>query len=398
MPLSVKDKRYMIPNYSLTGDLLSFEECGLQYRYYNRGALPPSTPVQLWFGEFIHGVLEEAYLAWRDLNRKRFPWPWIDEIHPLEVQVADRLRAAGLYPNRNLYCPFAAGQINSSGLCPDANHPHQLLASMRSEAAINTWGQHLFPLIHDVEVKLKCLRDMPNYAVGTSRSNYYGVTGIIDVISSVNLLNAPSGNLILHGLHQVPEVQAAIANLSEDEYEVIIDYKGMRRPPARSRTDSTWLHHEMQILTYAWLRGQQPNAKPIVAGMLFYLNELSPSKGDLVQLKREISNGATDILPSRSDTSALSSWRPSQVIPRLSRPFLESRSMRVIPIDPAAIQTSLQHFDQRVDRIEIAVRSEMNGGTIPASWPTNPKVRTCDACDFKTYCPNPAKQYPPTAP
>ena len=37
--LPVRGSGYIVPPYSLTGDILSFRRCGLQYRYLNGSAI-----------------------------------------------------------------------------------------------------------------------------------------------------------------------------------------------------------------------------------------------------------------------------------------------------------------------------------------------------------------------
>ena len=70
MKLEVRGTEHLVPSYSLTGDLLSYLVCRLQYRYQNRSSLPPSRPVQLWFGSFLHGTLEMCFRYWNEAHDK----------------------------------------------------------------------------------------------------------------------------------------------------------------------------------------------------------------------------------------------------------------------------------------------------------------------------------------
>jgi hypothetical protein len=382
MALSVRSKPYIIPEYSLTGDLLSYLTCGLQYRYQNKGTLPPAMPIQLWFGDFIHGVMEEAFIRWNEQDWKDFPWDWETQIRDIELEVDKRMRSMGLQPPANLFCPFKAGDENQ-GLCPDSDHPHKLAASIRAEAAINTWGPHLFPLIDDSEVKLKGIRNMPRYMRGTSRSNYYGITGIIDVLSSVKLEEASDRNLIIRYLHNNPAFQYKLENLKKPEYEIIVDYKGMKRPPVNS---PSWNHHGWQVLTYSWLRSMQPESSEVLVGILFYLNELSLFKEDLQELKKDVEDAQTDVKPYATDLENILKWNPHSKPPEISNSLKKLRSIRIIPVEYDNQRKSLTEFDSVVADIEESVIKEVKGCGIQSSWKINPEKRTCDACDFKTFC------------
>ena len=186
-----------------------------------------------------------------------------------------------------------------------------------------------------------------------------------------------------------------LLRLSSPEYEIIIDYKGMRRPASRAsqgieKFRMPWFQHMWQILTYAWLRSQQSQARQVVAGIVFYLNELVPSKQDMEQLSDDVRDELTDIMPPGLDQKELINWRPSTPSPELSGPFRNKRSIRIIRIDEDRINDSLRSFDKVVSDIEDSVANEMRGSEILNCWQVNPEERTCTACDFKTYCPNPA--------
>ncbi len=399
MKLPSRSKKYMIPEYSLTGDLLSFLTCNLQYRYQNKGTLPPSKPVQRWFGEFIHGVLEEAYLQW-DLNNKSFPWDWKSDIRPIEDMIDIRLQVSGLYPyDEDLFYSL----LNSELELEDLNeHDHKKLASARAEKAINIWGPHLFPLINSSELLIKGIRKMPNYDENISRSNYYGINGVVDVLSSLKInknLNQTNldnyDNMIVEFLKKDKKFQQKIANHNAgDEYEIIIDYKGMKRPPQQSKDDfnNPWENHKQQILTYSWLRSQQEDAKPIFAGIVFYLNELVPSKEDLVLIKEEIANdltdGAIDYSKYSEDVDLIMNWDKDDKAPELSEEFKIERSIRIIDIDESEIESSLNKFDSVVFNIESSLIKEIKGCKIQDAWKADSDERTCSACDFRSFCKN----------
>src|SRR6202049_4138948 len=89
-------------------------------------------------------------------------------------------------------------------------------------------------------------------------------------------------------------IQATLPNTPHGEYDLIVDYKAGRRPA----TDSPFrTQFELQVQTYAWLRSQIPQSRPVGAGVLIYVNELSPSRDDMSELRTEIAHQTTDVIP-----------------------------------------------------------------------------------------------------
>ncbi|MDR1819921.1 MAG: PD-(D/E)XK nuclease family protein, partial [Methanobrevibacter sp.] len=384
MKLSTKSNEHNIPEYSLTGDLLSFLTCNLQYRYQNKGALPPSRPLQLWFGEFIHGVMEEAYTQWT-LKKTKFPWDWLNDIRPIEEKIDQRMQARGLYPpNPQYFTPYRDVSEETYNEVP----PKRII-STRIENSINLWGKHLFPLMDSAEVLIKGLRKMPSEDEINKRSEFYCVNGVIDVISSLKISSSLKDNLIIEYLEKEKFYNENHLNY-EEEYEIIIDYKGMKRPRYDDKTlenKSTWNYHEWQILTYNWLRSRQNNSKKIIAGIIFYLNELLPSNEDLLVIKKDIIQGKTDVEISEEDRELIENWNGNEEnFPKLSDSFKLDRSIRIVEINENKTYKALKEFDEVVKNIEKSTLNESKGKPIKNSWRADGDNRTCDACDFKNFC------------
>ena len=394
MKLPSRSKSYMIPEYSLTGDLLSYITCGLQYRYQNKGALPPSKPVQRWFGEFIHGVLEESYNEWK-YGKKEFPWDWKEDIRPIEDLIDLRLQVRGLYPHdEDLF--FSINQPGMNMTIDELNeHDHKKLASARAEKAINIWGKHLFPLIDSAELLIKGVRPMPNYDKNTSRSNYYGINGVVDVLTSTKINTMDEQSTLYNFNNKIVQfIKNNLETSDIEDYEVIIDYKGMKRPPIKVTdplSEDKWENHKQQILTYSWLRSKQEDAKDISAGIILYLNELVPSKEDLVLIKEEIKNNLTDVpegIEFDDDIELIEEWEEEEKAPNLSEEFKIARSIRFINVKEKEREKALKKFDNVVCDIENSLVNEMKGCKIQDAWKAEADKRTCLACDFRTFCKN----------
>jgi PD-(D/E)XK nuclease superfamily len=376
----------VVPNYSLTGDLLSFMRCGLQYRYLNGSALPPSRPVQMWFGEFIHGIMESAYRVWI-ASKQQFPWPCQPTPFNEEAPVG-----------REAFDIGTIGDVVESTLAAAGKSPRsrdlRRSAYERAELAVNDIGPALFPLIRSAEERVIGTRQLRMPEGFSARGRMYELHGIMDVISSVSVA-AGAGNVICD------EVRRVVPEMS-DAAEIIVDYKGSERPPA---TSVYWDQGNWQLQMYAWLRSQQPGTAPVVAGVLLYINELAPAVSTIADLQRAVRSGETDVLPvpGSQDDYLLRTWRPGSARPAFSLPYRMQRVIRVVPITKESMAEAVQKFDAVVVDIEKCVGREAGHGTIVAHWPATGDDPTCDACDFRHFCPSPAphrsdQNYVPRAP
>lgn len=383
MDLETRSPPTIVPAYSLTGDLLSYLRCNRHYRYQNGSALPPARPVQLWFGEFIHGVMEAAFALWQDRSPP-FPWPcnmipWDKRDQGLGLSDHD----VGEIGRRVEIVLGRQGKI-------PRNRDVRESAYARATASINQLGPSLFPLVAAAEEPLSGSRLIPQGAGGPLRADRYELTGVVDVLTHVELSTCAKDNIFRAALED------ALGTLP-NQFEVIVDYKGARRPPikkaASNLPDDYWQQHLWQVETYGWLR-RAHTTLPVIAGVLIYVNELAPSHGDVEKLKREAAHGLTDLAPApgSQDERNLSRWSPGRDTAGLfSQAFALRRAIRVIKIDDASIASALKQFDGTVLDIEDHISQEARIVDISKVWkPTCVEKETCAACDFLPTCTKPA--------
>ena len=162
--------------------------------------------------------------------------------------------------------------------------------------------------------------------------------------------------------------------------------------------------YEWQVHTYAHLRSTL-TTKPIIAGVLIYLNELVPTKTDFYDLRRAVKEKQKGIITpdaGSEDEETLLTWKPrdkDDQPPLLSIDFRLTRAIRVVPIDEASKKKSLKAFDDTVARIEKCIAAESKTGKVISAWEkNNSSEQNCEACDAKTYCPDYTRAKKPRLP
>ncbi|WP_198019566.1 hypothetical protein [Pseudogulbenkiania sp. MAI-1] len=272
------------------------------------------------------------------------------------------------------------------------NRDARMTAYARAAAAINLIGPHLFPLVVFAEEPLAGSRPLPPVSgIASLRAERYGVTGVADVLTNISLSQVPTNNLLRVAIERELKLQGVAL---PPEFEVIVDYKGAARPDIGYEQKDYWQQHDWQIQMYAWLRARKAETKPVVAGVVLYVNELLPSTTDVIGLRSQIRGGKSDVVPERGseDYYVLQTARAgSDARSELSESFRIQRALRVIPVTPTSMQAAGQAFDHVVLDIEQRISSEIALGDISHVWqPSCQDTSTCIACDFRYFCPQPA--------
>ena len=373
--LSSKKPAFQVPSYSLTGDIISFARCGLQYRYSVVGRLPATRPAQLWFGQFVHGVLEEGFRRYQDSRSGKaskqvsFSSKESQEIIDL---VKSRLRKQGL-------------RARSRDL--------ELQGEYRATIALRDLAPLIFPLITEAEVRLTGTREVPVDQIkkedklrGVTR---YEMVGVVDVITEVSLNDQKFKENLL-----VAMIASSLMATPTDKFEVIVDYKGMRRPVSNSKAKRDFRQlYERQIQTYSYLREVQIEGRRVAAGALIWVNELAPSWADLDQLRDEINSGKAEIVPPKDSADYKIIMDPKarkkgSEHPNLSLEFRLKRALLIVPVDHSTVEKETKEFDNFVAEIESSMGREMRTGSITGSWQANDQDKdACTACDFRVSCP-----------
>jgi PD-(D/E)XK nuclease superfamily len=197
--------------YSVTADILAYEQCSLQYAAFAVRRYEPALVVQLFYGTIIHQVLDRAHAHYRgELGVPPGTLPTDTDIENYFTQVENALIARRIRAVQSV-----------------REQARNILKRFNSLE-----GPILYPRIIDTECRLQ----------------------------------ADQGQYILHG-----NVDVLAASDVGDNTVEIWDYKGANRP---SVGDPDYQRYVFQMQVYADLYRQKTGTAPSKA-ILYFLNELT---------------------------------------------------------------------------------------------------------------------------
>lgn len=446
--LKKRENNSEMKTYSIVGDLISYLRCPKAYRLIQLGNLIPSRPSQLWYGNFMHGILQELFYLYK--NNIPIPPPLrpsccgLDDIPIKKFQdidyfeIKDEIVAHCKRECENKRCLYRICYDVISKLSAQKifarSIPLVQNAIFRVFILLNEFGTDLLSLITAPEVPLKGIRHYNGVPLNPSKfssfSDYkkeviYEVKGIVDVLTQFNIKSQISKgiqkrNIIIDILAQnyfpeifnrkekttdeefikkiYPEFLRKIEGKYPNGFEIIIDYKGQSRPSYK-KSNSDWLKHEWQIRTYKWLREEQQHDIPIIGGILMYINEFAPSNKDLKILIKESQNKSTDIFLCKKEIDSLKGKGSLQkYLGNEYKEFRRNRVIRYIDLtDNEETEKSLEKFDKTVLEIEASLEIEKNYGKMDI-WTEDGDETTCRTCDFRYHRIRDGKKIVPRAP
>lgn len=201
--------------YSVTADILAYQQCPIQYGAFAARKYEPALVVQLFYGTVIHQVLDRAHAHYRgELTAPQGSLPTNLDIETYFSEVENALRARRIR---------AAQRVRD-----------QALEILQRFNVLE--GPLLYPRILDTECKLQ----------------------------------ADQGQYILHG-----NVDVLAGGINDPTQIEIWDYKGAYRP---SVNDADYQRYVFQMQVYADLYRQKTGTAPTKA-ILYFLNELGGNPG-----------------------------------------------------------------------------------------------------------------------
>ena len=198
--------------YSVTADILSYQQCSIQYGAFAVRRYEPALVVQLFYGTVIHQVLDRAHAHFRgDLGVPQGTLPTDTDIEDYFKEVENALIARRIR---------AVQSVRDQAL--------EILQRFNSLE-----GPELYPRIIDTECRLQ----------------------------------ADQGRYILHGNVDV----LADSDVGGGNRVEIWDYKGAAKP---SQGDPEYQWYVFQMQVYSYLYKQKTGIAPTKA-VLYFLNELA---------------------------------------------------------------------------------------------------------------------------